>query len=63
MLPTSSSFVSANTCINHNFIIKLFFVDVWLQIPKGVIFIYRSGFFQRIEKCCGPFCELLLSIT
>ena len=36
--------------VNHNFI-KFFFVDFWLQIPKEVIFIHRSGLFQRIEKC------------
>ena len=66
-----SSVVTANVCklfklymlifVNHNFI--KFFVHVWFQIRKGVIFILRSGLFQRIEKCCGPFCELLLSIA
>ena len=73
MSPTCSSVVSANVCtnyfsfnympifINHSFI-KIFFVDVWLQILEGVIFSYRRGLFQRIEKCCGPFCELMLSI-
>ena len=46
--------------VNHNFI-KFFFVDVWPQLRKGVIFSYRSGLFQRIDNL-DPICEILLSI-
>lgn len=49
---------------NYNFV-NFFLVDtcIWLQIPKGVIFINRRSLLQRIEKCCRPFCELLFSMA
>ena len=71
MSPTCSSVVSANVCtnyfsfnympifINHSFI-KIFFVDVWLQISKGVISIYRSGLKNAaalsVNSCCPLLC-------